>query len=126
MKATVSREKLIVILQENADSHRAIFEEAVEGYRSKALEELQGRIEAIKSNHNKPVQVYVHLTAPEDHTRDYEDVIELIGMSEQPTIELNEVDFKQYVKDDWGWKKQWLGSNKMYSQTAASLAVDFE
>ena len=117
---TVEVTELRTKINENRTKHRAIFEEAVEGYRQKAVELLEQHITEIKAG--KVVRVQVSLPTPEDHTRVYDRVLAMLDMHQQPQIEISEQDFASYVLDDWHWKRAFLTANAMYSATAmASL-----
>ena len=106
-------------LRPNMEKHRAIFEEAVEGYRAEALRLLEEQIERIKKGRLVPVQIMLPL--PVDHTKDYERVIQMMTICQDEEIELTEEDFAAYVMDDWRWKQEFLVSNSRYSQTATSM-----
>lgn len=126
MKIAVDRTTLIEKLRENRETHRSIFEEALTGYQEKALEELESKIEAIRSNGRKPISLFIHLPAPEDHTDDYDRVIGLLEWGVDDVVNLDDKEYANYVNDDWNWKQNWLISNSAYSVTAASLAGDDE
>lgn len=116
---TVNKGELLDILRKNRDAHRAIFEEALEGYRKKVVEVLEERLEEARKG--RKWDVYVHLTQPEDHTRDYTVAIDMLTMSLSDTAELDEQSFRSFVKDDWQWKRQFLASNSLYSATATKV-----
>lgn len=115
---TVDKLALLEAIRENRSKHRAIFEEAVAGYKDKALELLNGHIESVKSG--RMTVIAVHLPVPEDHTKDYDRAIKMIEMSVGETIVLSELDFQNYVMDDWRWKQQFLTSNSHYSELAGA------
>jgi len=116
----VTKTHLLEKLKENRAAHRGIFEEAVEGYRSEAVKQLEAHIERIKSG--KMPTVFVRLEAPEDHTDEYDVVIGMLEMDLDDRVELTQADYRAYVMDDWNWKNQFLTSNSLYSGTArASL-----
>ena len=120
MNTRIEKSKLLAILTENRTKHRAIFEEAVDGYGKQALELLEKNLDALKKNKYYRVGVYLH--APMDQTADYDRAIKMVEMTTDTEIVLQEADFKGYVMDDWAWKQQFYTSNSMYSATAASLA----
>lgn len=119
MITTVDRIKLITTLKTNRDQHHAVWLEAVEGYHAKAKENLESLITSLKGAHKKPVPVNLHLTVPEDHTKDYDKVIGLLEMSTEDTIRLSDQDYEWFVLDDWGWKNSWMYANAGYSATAS-------
>lgn len=119
-KITVIKEELIPILEKNREAHRAIFEEAIAGFREKVIVRLDEMIEAAKAN--KHFDQYIGLARPDDHTKDYDRVIQMLKMDTSATVTLDQRDFVAFVQDDWGWREQWLASNSMYSATAARMS----
>ncbi len=99
----------------NHAKHRARFEEAMEGYKTKAIGLLYDHIERIKDN--APEKVFVQLPMPEDHSADYERVIEMLEWSKDDELELNEQEFSTYVLDQWGWQETFSQTYAMYSGT---------
>lgn len=116
---TVNKSDLLEALNTNRDAHRAIFEEALAGYKTEAERLLEGHLAAVRSG--KVRTVLVNLPMPEDHTRDYDRAIKMIEMSVDTEITIDETSFSQYVMDDWRWKRQFLTSNSTYSIAAAEM-----
>lgn len=112
----VSKVDLLVALRDNRSGHRAIFEEALEGYKDTVLGLLSQHVKDVKAGKVKMIQVF--LPEPEDHTKDYDRVIRMVEMSLEDELELDQSEFRQYVMDDWSWKNQFLTSNSTYSGTA--------
>lgn len=115
-RVTVRKGELLTALRENREAHRAIFEEACDGYQAEAIRLLEGHLERIKSG--KRVTVYVQLPEPVDHTKDYDRVIRMVEMSVDNEVELEAQDFASYVMDDWRWKAAFLTTNSAYSASA--------
>ena len=113
---TISVDKLLDALRENRQKHRAIFEEALDGYRKAVIETLEEQLSRAKKG--KKVNAYITFQQPEDHTRDYDRVIQMLEWTDDHEITLSERDFAQYVQDDWGWQEQFLTSNALYSGIA--------
>lgn len=110
---TVKKEELLAALQENRATHRDIFEEAVDGWRTKAIELLEQRVEEVRKG--KMLTVLVQLPVPEDHTADYDRAIRMVTMEVSDEIELDEREFSELVMDDWGWKRQWVQTASAYT-----------
>ena len=113
-RVRVPRVQLLKALRENRDKHRAVFEEAMEGYRTQAIKILEEHIERIKAN--KPEQVRITLPMPEDHTDDYDRVIQMIEWSLDAEVWLDGHEFDQYVRDEWGWKAAFLATASTYTE----------
>lgn len=117
---TVDKAALLEALQENRANHKAIFDEAMDGYAKEAEAQLQRHLDEVRAGKVKVISV--HLPMPEEHTKDYDRAIKMVEMSVSNQITLTENDFAMYVMDDWAWKRQFLASNSTYSGTArASL-----
>lgn len=113
---TVKKIDLMGRVEKNRSVHRKIFEEAVEGYKKQAIKLLEDHIERIKNG--KVEEVFVRLPQPEDHTTDYDRILEMLAMHIEDEIAIDEDAFASYVMDDWSWKRQFLATNSAYSATA--------
>lgn len=109
----VRRDAVLAKLRTNRDGHRAVFEEALEGFHKAVVEHLTKALKDAKAG--KSFQWQAHLPQPEDHTKDYDRVIALLEMSLDNELELPATDFAQYVLDDWGWKGNFLATSSNYT-----------
>jgi hypothetical protein len=115
-KVKIEKVALREIVQKNRDEHRTIFEEAVEGYKKKAVELLEAHIERIKKGAVE--QINVRLPTPKDHTSDYDRVLRMIDLSVDGQLELDERRFSEYVMDDWDWQRGFLTETSAYTASA--------
>lgn len=113
------KDQIIQTVRQNREAHRAIFEEALEGYRDKVVESLNAHLERIKRG--EVLAISVHYPQPEDHTRDYDRLLEMLKLTTDGDVELSETQFAQYMQDDWTWKRQFITTNAAYSKTADEL-----
>jgi hypothetical protein len=120
-KITVEKAALLEKLRENRANHRAIFEEAMDGFQAQAERELKALLSDLRKGVRQTIRM--NRSVPSDHTMDYDRAVAMIEMSLGDTITLSENDFAQYVMDDWGWQDQFL-SNTYGSKTAASKFSD--
>jgi len=111
----VSKSTLLERLYANRESHKKMFQEALEGFCKAAEAALKLELKRLKEG--KPRNVFVHTEVPVDQTVQYNRVIEMIEMSLGDTVMLSEQDFKQYVMDDWTWSREWLHKNQQYGDT---------
>lgn len=114
---TVRVERLVLLekLEENRDAHRDLFLEAQKGYRKAVIKELDQMLQEARDG--RPIRRYLELPEPQDHTNDYDNVIAMLEMSVDETIELTSTDFSQYVRDDWSWKALAQLVNTSYTAT---------
>ena len=109
----VKREAVLEKLHENREGHRAVFEEAIEGYHRAVIRALEESLsDAMAGRRYKPA---IMLPEPQDHTRDYDRVIEMLSMSLDDEMELTDHEFAMYVQDDWGWKGDFVGTTRNYT-----------
>lgn len=113
---TVEKATLIEAITANRKGHRAIFEEAVEGYKEQVEKVLEERLAEIRRG--QIIHISVNLPLPQDHTRDYDRVLKMLEMSVDETVTLDETTFAMYVMDDWNWKHGFLQTNSAYSASA--------
>lgn len=107
---------VIKTIKANRDEHREIFDEALVGYKAKVLEELDAHLERVRRG--EVYRVYVMYPQPADHTRDYDRIISMLELTDDPSIELTEGQFAKYMQDDWEWKQMFLSTNSAYSAKA--------
>ncbi len=108
----IKKDQLREIVQKNRDGHRALWEEAVEGYRSAVMAALEQNFEAFKAR--KITRVSINEAPPEDHTDDYDKLLRKLDLSIDDVAMLDDEEFSNYVMDDWSWKKNWAVSNAKY------------
>ncbi|MCP5058990.1 MAG: hypothetical protein GY937_19985 [bacterium] len=101
-------------LEQNLRKHRSDFEDALEGYKKRAVELLEEHIERIRNG--KVEEVYVQLPRPVDHTPEYKRALAMVGASVDDQIELSKDEFAQLWLDDWSWKREFLETSRMYTQ----------
>lgn len=115
LTVTVATADLQRRVQANRDKHRALFEEALENYHKQAIKEFESRINRIR--HGKEFDTYIRLPVPEDHTEDYDRVLDMLEMHTGSTIEISTEDFARFVRDDWEWKQAWVGNTLSYTSS---------
>lgn len=117
-KVKMRRSTLLEQVRQNRKRHRKVFEEAQVGYRAAVIKELDVMLSEARSG--RRIRRVVSLAEPVDQTREYDRVIRMLEMTEEEQFELTELEFSQYVMDDWSWKSAFLTSNMRYSDTAAA------
>lgn len=112
------------MIQGNRESHRKIFFEAQDGYRKAMIRELDRRLNEARSG--QKISRAAWMAEPEDHTRDYDRILKMLGMCTETHVELDEKEFAQYVMDDWAWKRNFLVANSAYSATATAMMQEID
>lgn len=107
--------QLLTQIKDNRGKHLAIVETAQVKYRELAIKELERQLADAKIG--RKIRRSLSLTVPQNHLDDYDRIIglfELVADGGEKTIEITEDEYAQYVRDDWGWKSQFLCSNSTY------------
>lgn len=113
---TVSREELLSRLKTNKENHTRLYKEAVAGWRQLVVTEMQKNLLSAKDGDD--VKLNINLQPPQDHTEDYDNIIAMVEMSVDQTIQLESHDFQAYVLDKWQWAKQAALLNSTYAASA--------
>lgn len=108
----VSKGELLAALKENREKHAAAFEKAKAGYIKVMRQSLEKHLQDLRRG--EMIHRIISDAPPDDHTADYDDVISMMEWAKGGEVELTQQQFKQYVKDDWGWKDSWVTSNTAY------------
>ena len=114
--------KLLEIIKQNKTQHRAIFEEAYEGF----YDALIAQLDKMKENAlaKKKVSMYVGLTEPVDMTSEYDEVIQMLELTSDDSITLDQRQFKNYVLDEWNWKGQFITANSTYANNISRADLE--
>jgi DNA-binding FadR family transcriptional regulator len=111
-EVNIAKEKLRERVQANRDNHRSVYESAMDGYRHAAIAWFDAEMD--RAVNGAGFDTYFQMPRPEDHTEDYDRVLDMIEMSEDETIKLTSQEFAQYVRDDWGWKREFTATISNY------------
>jgi hypothetical protein len=121
-KVKVKREELLVKVKANREKHVAEYEEAVIGYKEEAIravDKVMGHLKTRIHDLEAGEVLYLHAVAfdlevPQNHSKDYDQVIEMLTMSVDEELEIQSDEFACYVMDDWDWKQDFLHTNRKY------------
>lgn len=114
---TVKRDELLARIRSNRDAHRDLFLKAQDGYRARVIEELDRMLDDAKAG--RKIRRSVQMAEPQDHTADYDMVIDMLEMATTDSIEISQHHFKCYVRDEWNWKAAASMVNTAYSSGSA-------
>lgn len=124
------REDILGRLRTNRDAHKEAFDESMKGYyleveeqaKEVATKARKAAKDASESKDPKELTFYVRARKPQDHTGDYDRVIDMLELAQQATVKLNEATFATYVRDEWDWKNEFTATSDFYnSKFGASL-----
>lgn len=110
----VSKSELRERIQTNRDAHRAVYDKAMDGYRKAVVAFFETQLK--RAQDGKQFVTYFREACPSDHTADYDNVLDMLDMSVDGEISLSQQEFRQYVRDDWGWKQEFTATASNYTR----------
>ena len=103
----VDRKELLKCLKVNLETHKKDYEEAVQGYKTKLIIDLDNAINLVKTTNPHDLKSFtpVQFNFPPCHISDYEEIISMLEMSVDVNINLDSDSFKAYAKNEWSWSR---------------------
>lgn len=119
----VDRKELLAALKKNLEIHRKDYEEALVECKDRLVKDLAAALEKAQGvkDPRKLRNWSFRFQFPQSHVRDYEDVIEMLEMSVDEIINLDQESFKAYIKNEWSWSAGFALTKSMYSTDGAFL-----
>lgn len=119
----VSRVELIVKLKENLNIHAAEYKQALLDFHERLVADLEVAALKVKSSDPASLEDFrINFTFPQNHEEDYRDVIEMLQMSVDDTINLDSEAFKAYIKNEWSWQRNFKATTEMYKIAGSMLS----
>jgi len=112
-KVQISKDELIAVLTKNRDQHKRDYEDALGGYRLVAESKLKKVLKKIKSG-EKFSLYFNDLHEPDSHVKEYQNVIDMLGICFDVNVSISMEDYLKYYKNEWNWCSQWQFSNSGY------------
>ena len=100
-------------VQANRDEHRSVYDDAMNGYKKAAISFFERQLD--RAREGKRFQQAFVEPMPDDHTDDYDTVLGMLDMSEDETVVLSFIEYRQYVEDQWGWKQHFTAVTSNYT-----------
>ncbi len=136
----VNTKSTLDIVKQNKEKHDVILSEAISGFWNESQKSLKRNreetLKQMKQQYQKSVksfkkQIALEMDAvakknknysfqymknryPEDHTDDYNGVIRKLELTVGDTVELDNTEFEQYVRNRWSWRTSFLATNSSY------------
>lgn len=119
----VSRTELLTKLRENLVIHEREYAEALVEFKTRLEADLKLALKKVSKEEDpkKLLGFRFHLQAPQDHSNDYREVIEMLEMSVDENINLDSQSFRAYIKNEWHWRHAFLATKSSYGAIGASL-----
>ncbi len=111
MEVKIEKAKLLTTILANKKDHEEAYNQAKVVYKEKTISFLENQIEAVRQG-KKSGRVFP--IEPENHVDEYDTKIAMIEFDSREEITLTEVEFTQYVLDEWSWKGNWENTISQY------------
>lgn len=108
----VNKAVLLERVEANRKQHEADYIEAFETWKIARRRELSKWLEDHQAG--KDVPNHTTLVKPTEHLDDYDRAVDMIRMSVDDTIDIDEDSFSKYVRDEWDWKQNFSALNTFY------------
>lgn len=121
----VSRVELLEKLKQNLELHRAEYKEALAEFHTRLLEDLKlaqkkvSKVENVEDLKN----FHFRVSFPQNHEKDYIEVIEMLEMSVDEHINLDSESFRAYIKNEWQWQATFAAAKMAYATVGSSLTL---
>lgn len=105
--------ELLDKIQTNRAKHNSEYEKALVQYKKELKEELEEKL--VKLTENKDIHPHSNLVVPIRFSKDYDKAYDMLDMTSQNEIELDQRTFCQLVRDEWDWQQDFARSTTAYS-----------
>lgn len=120
----VARSQLLEAIKKNREIHAAEYEVALVDFKTRLQEDLKAALEKVATKEPRDLSRFsVAVRFPQSHVQEYDDVIEMLEMSVDDTIELDSESFKAYIKNEWSWTNQFKAMTESYQVGGAFLSA---
>ena len=110
-KINVSKTRLLETLRYNRTEHA----KELVILRKNYLDTIRGKLETAEKDLTKVNEIR-HVLPPEDHTKDYDQLIAMLEYADNQNIDLTSSEFDQFVQDNWDWKDRNRNSSSLYNK----------
>ena len=104
--------ELLKHLKTNRLNHIKDYHEAMLGYRQAIREELKAK--SVVAGQNLDVSHNLKTVRPTSYEDSYNEVIAMLEWTTDKEVELDRLEFQQYVQDNWNWKGNFLATTSVY------------
>lgn len=112
IKVSVDKNNLLQILKKNREQHESDYIKAKAGFKEELKAELEEKLRLLSIGEDVPL--HFENRRPENNLKDYDEIIGMLEISVDESIELTAEQYRCYVDDNWSWKEMWSLSNSAY------------
>lgn len=108
----VNRLELLKALKTGMELHNKQYAEAVTDYKLAVKVFMRGALERVEADNFK--DLVLQLQKPVNKESEYLDVIEMLEVSVDDTIQLDKESYKAFYKNEWSWSQGFAASAALY------------
>lgn len=127
LTVNIDKEKLLETLHANRRKHEADYNIALANFRTAAINALTDRKRQLEEDAWMTIKprnfLAFNLPVPQSYAHVYSEVINMLEMCENKTIEVSSFQFQCWVKDKWEWSDSLKMSNSGYMAVGATDAA---
>ena len=116
-QVTVSRSHLLKVIERNREKHVKHYQRALVVFRSRLIATLKKALARARSGAR--VRLPIHLPSPVSYAREYDVVIGMLRMSTDKSVEITPSQYRQFVRDEWDWKHDFVANTMRYASAKA-------
>jgi hypothetical protein len=109
---TIEKSNLLDALRRNYSTHETEWEAAMVGYRKLLLLHLHKLIADVQEG--RDIDHHIPMKKPRNHGKEYHCVIKMLEMSIASDITITEIQFRNFVLDEWQWTDEFKMSTQSY------------
>ncbi len=121
----VNRNDLLTALKQNLTVHEAEYNEALVEFKASLEQDLKLALKKVQKTTDPLALKKFNFSVqfPSDHRTQYKEVIEMLEMSVDETINLDAESFKAYFKNEWYWQESFRLAKSSYGIIGSSLSL---
>ena len=109
----VEKAKLIAILKNNRAIHEEEYNESIEEWEKVVTKALKKAYKLAKVG-DRFITAF-KLPKPKSFIDEYDKIIGMLEMSLDEEVELVEHEYDMYVRNNWNWKRDFIGTASLYN-----------
>lgn len=122
-EVTISKVKLLAVVEKNREQHIKEYNEAVVGYKEQAIKKIEETMGDLVKKVNllkdgqfiRIMGVSFDLSAPKSFEDEYDQTIGMLNDSVDENIVLSREEYRNYMLDKWSWTESFKLSNMRYT-----------
>lgn len=119
----VKRTELLEALRANLAVHRTEYAEALVDFKARLIDDLKLASKTVAKAEPVDLKYFnVRIVFPQNHEKEFLEVIEMLELSVDDNINLDSESFRAYFKNEWSWSNAFKTMNSSYKVGGSFLA----